>query len=505
MRADPNEWRLHGLYGELTVRTRATNDARMAEVLTPDICVIGAGAGGLAAAGAAAAFGVPTVLVERGRMGGTNLNHGSVPAQALIAAARRAHALESAGRFGVKAQRAKIDFLDAHAHVESVVRAIAPNASKERLAGLGIQVIAGTARFTDRRTVAAGDGFEVRARRFVVATGSRPSIPPIPGLADAPYLTNETVFDLTQCPKHLIVIGAGPTALALAQAHRRLGAAVTVLDPAAQPLAGEDAECAAVVLDALAREGIAIRTGLAVARVERARPRVRVVLTGPDGEETIEGSHLLLAAGRTPNVEDLDLAAAGIACAADGIRVGRGLKTSNRRVYAIGDVVAGSRPLAHLAEHHAGLVVRNALLRLPVNAAASLIPRVIYTDPELAHVGLSEDEARRAHGTIRVLRSAYDENERACAEGEIDGHAKLVTDRHGRILGATVVGAQASELVALWTLAIRQRMTIGAIRDTVITYPTRTEIGRRAAVAYYTPGLTSPWSRRIMALLRRFG
>jgi pyruvate/2-oxoglutarate dehydrogenase complex dihydrolipoamide dehydrogenase (E3) component len=476
----------------------------MAEVLTPDICVIGAGSGGLSVAAAAAAFGVPVVLIERGKMGGDCLNYGCVPSKALIAAAKRAHAVENAARFGVKAQRAKIDFLDAHAHVESVVRAIAPNDSKERFTGLGVHVIAGTARFKDRRTVAVGDGFEVRARRFVIATGSRPSIPPIPGLADVPHLTNETVFELIQCPKHLLIIGAGPIGLELAQAHRRLGAEVTVFE-AAQPLAHEDPECAAVALDALAREGVTIRAGVSIARIERTRPRVRVVLAGANGEEAIEGSHLLVATGRTGNVEDLNLAAAGIACEARGIRVTKGLKTTNRRVYAIGDAVAGARQFTHLANHHAGLVIRNALFRLPVNAAAGVIPRVTYTDPELAHVGLSEEEARRKYGTIRVLRSSYHENDRAQAEAETDGHIKIVTDRRGRILGATIVGAQAGELIATWTLAIRQRMTVGAFLDMVVAYPTLSEIGKRAALTYYAPRLTHPWTRRIIAFLRCFG
>lgn len=479
-------------------------EGRMAELLTPDICVIGAGSGGLSVAAGAAAFGVPVVLIERDKMGGDCLNSGCVPSKALLAAAKRAHALADAPRFGIKPQRTKIDFLDAHAHVESAIRAIAPNDSKERFTGLGVQVIAGTAQFRDRRTVTVGERIEIRARRFVIATGSRPAVPAIPGLADCPYLTNETVFDLTQCPKHLLIIGAGPVGLEMAQAHRRLGAEVTVLE-AAQPFPRSDPECAAVVLDQLAREGIAIRSGVKIARIERARPRVRVVLAGVTGEEIIEGSHLLIAAGRKPNIEDLNLEAAGIAYETHGIRVNRRLKTTNRKVYAIGDVVLGGLQFTHVANYHAGLVLRNALFRLPVDANGGVIPQVVYTDPELAQVGLGEDEARKKHAAIRVLRWPYAENDRAQTEGETEGHIKLVTDKRGRILGATIVGPEAGELITLWTLAIAQKLTVRAFLDTVFPYPTRGEIGKRAAVSFYTPRLTAPWTRRIIDLLRRFG
>jgi pyruvate/2-oxoglutarate dehydrogenase complex dihydrolipoamide dehydrogenase (E3) component len=476
----------------------------MAERLTPDICVIGAGSGGLSVAAAAAAFGVPVVLIERGKMGGDCLNYGCVPSKALLAAAKRAHALDGAERYGVKMQRAKIEFLDAHAHVEGVIRAIAPNDSKERFTGLGVHVIAGNAKFKDRRTVVVG-GYEIRARRFVVATGSSPSAPPIPGLKETQYLTNETIFELTQCPKHLVIIGGGPIGLELAQAHRRLGAEVTVLE-AAKPLAKDDPECAAVVLDSLARDGVTIRAGVKIARVERLRGRgARVVLEGERGEEAIEGSHLLVATGRKANVEGLDLDAGRIRYEPRGIRVNKRLRTSNRRVYAIGDAVLGGLQFTHVANYHAGLVIRNALFRLPVNANSGTIPWVTYTDPELAHVGLTEEAARVRHKTIRVLRWPYHENDRAQAEGETEGHIKLVTDKGGRILGATIVGAHAGELITTWTLAVNQRMKVGAFLGTVIPYPTLAEIGKRAAVTYYTPSLTSPWTRRIIGFLRRFG
>src|SRR5215472_737033 len=300
----------------------------MPEALQPDICVIGAGSGGLSVAAAAAAFGVPVVLIERGRMGGDCLNYGCVPSKSLLAAAKQAAAHTQAPAFGVASTPPTIDFVRVREHVRDVIAAIAPNDSTQRFTGLGVRVIAGTAQFKDAATVAVGDQFEIKARRFVIATGSAPAIPPIAGLADTPYLTNETIFDLAECPAHLVVIGAGPVGLELAQAFRRLGAAVTVLE-AATPLGKEDPECAAVVLDRLARESVVIRAGAAVRRVAGADGKVQVVVGGTDNEETIEGSHLLVATGRTPNVADLGLDRAGIKYEPRGLVVDRRLRTTN--------------------------------------------------------------------------------------------------------------------------------------------------------------------------------
>ncbi len=339
----------------------------MAEILTPDICVIGAGSGGLTVAAAAAAFGVPVVLIEKGKMGGDCLNTGCVPSKSLIAAAKHARAIARAKIFGVAARGFEVDFARVHDHIHEVIAAIAPNDSRERFAALGVRVIEGAARFRDARTVtvlqSCGDEIEIKARRFVIATGSSPSLPPIPGLQATAHLTNETVFDLATRPEHLIVVGAGPLGLELAQAFRRLGSAVTVLE-AGEPLAREDPECAGVVLEALAREGVELRAGVAVARVEQADAKVKVVVRGERGEDTITGSHLLLATGRRANADGLGLEQAGIRHDGAGILVDKGLKTANRRVYAIGDVAGGGQ-FTHLANHHAGLVVRNALFRLP--------------------------------------------------------------------------------------------------------------------------------------------
>jgi pyruvate/2-oxoglutarate dehydrogenase complex dihydrolipoamide dehydrogenase (E3) component len=481
----------------------------MPELLRPDICVIGAGAGGLSVAAAAAAFGVSVVLVEKGKMGGDCLNTGCVPSKSLIAAAKHARAIAQAEGFGLSAPPPDVDFAAVHKHLHEVIAAIAPNDAKERFTGLGVKVIEGSARFKNRRTVTVGNGLEIRARRFVIASGSSPSVPPIPGLEATPYLTNETVFDLTTRPEHLVIVGAGPVGLELAQAFRRLGAAVTVLE-AQEPLAREDPECAEVVLGQLAREGVTLRSAIEIVRVEANESRIAIVVRdrGQDddagNEQTIEASHLLIATGRTPSTADLGLEQARVRYGRDGIHVDEELKTSNKRVYAVGDVI-GDAQFTHVANYHAGLVIRNVLFRQGAKVNADVIPRVTFTDPELAHVGLTEAQARERKMKIHLLRWPYHENDRAQAERSTIGHIKVVTSTKGIILGATIVGAGAGELITTWTLAVTQGMNIKAIAGMVVPYPTLAEIGKRAAITYFTPTLTSSWVRRIVDLLRRLG
>ncbi|HXX07865.1 MAG TPA: FAD-dependent oxidoreductase [Pseudolabrys sp.] len=474
----------------------------MVEVLTPDICVIGGGPGGLSVASAAAAFGVPTVLIERHKMGGDCLNTGCVPSKALLAAARRAQMIQSAGMFGVVAQGI-IDFSKVHDHVHGVVAAVAPTDSAERFSALGVRVIRAHAKFKDRNTVVAGET-EIRARRFIIATGSKPAVPPITGLDQGPYLTNETIFDLRERPEHLIIVGAGPIGLEMAQAFRRFGSSVTVLE-AAQPLAMDDRECAAVVIDRLEREGVIIRSGVKVVSVAHAGHSVTTTIEIAGAEQTITGSHVMVATGRTPSIDGLALEAAGIRHDRAGIVVNRKLKTSNRRVYAIGDCAAGQLQFAHAANYHAGLVIRNALFRLPVRANNSAIPWVTFTEPELAQTGLTEAQARERRIGVRVARWPYRDNDRAQTERETHGHIKVITTRKGRIVGATIVGAQAGELIGIWTLAIARGLDMKALTDFVLPYPTLSELGKRVAVDFFAPNLTSPWVRRIIGWLRKFG
>jgi pyruvate/2-oxoglutarate dehydrogenase complex dihydrolipoamide dehydrogenase (E3) component len=475
----------------------------MAEVLRPDICVIGGGPGGLSVAAAAAAFGVPVILVERDEMGRGRLNSGSLPSKAFLAAAKRAAVVTSGEPFGVTAQNVKIDYAKVHKHIQRTIAAIAPTDSAERFRALGVHVIKGHAKFKDRKTVVVGD-IEVRARRFVIATGSTPALPPIPGLDQGRYLTSESAFSLAYRPESLVVMGAAPTGLEIAQAFRRLGSEVTVLE-AAVPLADDDPECTAIVLDQLAREGVVIHSGVSVTQVTHGIDSVIVAFKDANGAATVEAQYLLVAAARKPAIEGLDLDAARIRYDASGIKVNKRLKTRNARVYAIGDCAAGQLQSTHAAEYHGGLVIRNALFRLPVRVDNDRVPRVIYTEPELAQIGVSEAQARARKLKFRILRWPYRDNDRAVAEGQTRGHIKIVTSPKGRILGATIVGAQAGELIALWTLAVARGTNIRDLTNVVLPYPTLSEIGKRAALDFFWPNLTRPWVRRIIAWLRVFG
>jgi pyruvate/2-oxoglutarate dehydrogenase complex dihydrolipoamide dehydrogenase (E3) component len=403
----------------------------------------------------------------------------------------------------VDVRAAGVNFSDIRRRVHSVIAAVAPADSAERFTGLGVRVIHAQARFKDRNTVLAGE-IEVGARRFVISTGSAPALPAIPGLDSGPYLTNESIFGLTERPEHLIIIGAGSTGLELAQGFRRFGSSVTVLE-AARPLGKDDPECAAIVLAQLEREGVLIRSGVNVLGIAHAGRTVTATVESGGAEQTITGSHLLVAAGRSPTIVGLDLDAAGIRYEPSGIVVDRKLKTSNRRVYAIGDCIDGAPRLAQAANYHAGLVIRSALFRSPVRVNNDCIPWVTFTDPELAQAGLTEAQARGRGIEIRVTRWPYHDNDRAQAEGETRGHIKVTTTAKGRIVGVTIVGAQAGELISMWVLAVARALNIRHVRDLVLPYATLAEVGKRAAIDYFTPGLTSLWVRRIIGWMRIFG
>ena len=468
-----------------------------------DICVIGAGSGGLSVAAGAAQMGAKVVLIEKHKMGGDCLNYGCVPSKALIAAAHAADRVRHAGRFGVNGHEPEIDFLKVRDHVHGVIAAIAPNDSVERFEGLGVNVIQGAARFTSPRDVEVG-GRHIRARRFVIATGSSPAAPPIPGLDQVSYLTNETVFDLDERPERLVVIGGGPIGTEIAQAYRRLGARVTLLE-GLLILGKDDPEAVEVVRRRLIGDGIDLREATMVEGVERHGNGVAVMVRRNGESECIHGSHLLVAAGRRPNIGGLNLEAAGIRYSPKGVEVDARLRTTNKKVFAVGDVT-GAYTFTHMAAYHAGIVIRNALFHLPAKVSHDAVPWVTYVDPELAHVGLNERQARARFGDdIRVLRWSFAENDRAQAERETEGLIKVVVGRKGRILGTTIVGPHAGELILTWVLGIREGLKIGAIANLIAPYPTLSEVSKRAAGSYYTPALFSKRTRKLVGVLQRLG
>jgi pyruvate/2-oxoglutarate dehydrogenase complex dihydrolipoamide dehydrogenase (E3) component len=470
------------------------------DILKPDLCIIGAGSGGLSVAAGAVQMGASVVLIEGHKMGGDCLNYGCVPSKALLAAGKAAHAMGAGGRFGVKPVHPEIDFGAAKDHVRSVIAGIEPHDSVERFEGLGVTVIQAMATFTGPAEVEAG-GKTIRARRFVIATGSRPWTPPIPGLNEVGFHTNETIFDVRERPDHLLIIGGGPIGLEMAQAHHRLGCRVTVLE-AFKALGKDDPELAAIALERLRAEGIDIRED---AKVDSARKEGDQVVLTLDGGEAISGDLILAAVGRRANTENLGLEAAGIKTTRTGIEVDSGLRTTNRKVYAIGDV-AGGLQFTHVAGYQAGLVVRSALFRLPVKNRTDHIPWATYTDPEIAQVGLTEAEARKKHGdALEVFRAQYGENDRARAELKTAGLTKVMIVK-GKPVGASIVGERAGDLISIWALAISKGLKVADVAGYVAPYPTYGELPKRAAGAYFGPRLfESALVKRVVSLLAKLG
>lgn len=467
-------------------------------LIKTDICVIGAGSGGLSVAAGAVQMGARVVLIEAGEMGGDCLNSGCVPSKALIAAAKAAN-VQRRGFRGVPGVEPQIDFGEVKDHVAAVIAKIAPVDSQERFEGLGCTVIRAFASFTSPNEVQAGDT-TVRARRFVIATGSRPFIPDIQGIDTVPYLTNETIFALRERPRHLIIIGGGPIGVEMAQAHRRLGCAVTIIE-GQRVLGREDPEAAAVVTAALRSEGIDLVEGQPVVRLAGQTDAVEVTLG--DGRQ-ISGSHLLMAVGRKVTLDGMNLEAAGVAHTRKGVTVDGRLRSSNRKVYAVGDA-AGGLQFTHVAGWHAGIVVRQAVLGLPARANDRAIPRATYSDPELAQVGMTEAEARSAHGTaLTVARADLAHNDRAIASGAAQGFLKVMVVK-GRPVGASIVGPQAGELIGLWALALSSRLKMSDIAGMVAPYPTLGEVSKRAASAYFSPKLfDNPTLKRFVRFVQRW-
>ena len=470
--------------------------------LTPDLCVIGAGTGGLAVATAAAAFGVPVVLIERDRMGG---EIGSTAVAALTAASARAQAVREAGGFGLDVAAPIINDARLHDHIQRVIATTAPNVSAERMTALGVTVIRGEARFVSRSTVVVGEQ-TIKARRFVIATGATEVAPPIPGLDLIACLTPASLATATRRPERLIVLGGDGTGVAIAQAMARLGSDVTLVEPGGL-LASEDPEAVTILRRALLREGVALHEQAPVLSARSRKGGVSLVLADGEGgiERTIEGTHLLLATARAPAITSLDLELAGIASGVDGIRVDRGLRSTNRRVYAIGRCAAGMTGGAMVAEEHARLVLRHALFRQSGRFDPHLAPRVTQTEPALASVGLSEAEARAAHGAIQVLRWPYAESGFARSMRMTAGFVKLITDAKGKVLGVCIAGAQAGELIATWSLALKSGKSAQEMAQLILPDSTLAEIAKRAATSHFVPLATKPGLRRLIGFLRRFG
>jgi pyruvate/2-oxoglutarate dehydrogenase complex dihydrolipoamide dehydrogenase (E3) component len=471
-----------------------------------DIVVIGGGAGGLVVAAGGAALGAKVALVEKNRLGGDCLWYGCVPSKTLLASARVAHEMRNADRWALSPGDPRPDLAQVMAHVAEVIRSIEPNDSPDRFRSLGVDVIFGTGRFVDNDTFEVG-GRKLTAKAFVLATGSRPAIPSLAGIDTVRYLTNETVFDLREAVAHLIVVGGGAVGCEMAQAFRRLGSDVTVIEVAPSILANEDPELAAVVQRRMAAEGVRFRCGATITQIASgADPKAGAVrVTVRDAGHSVDvlaASHLLVASGRKPSFDGLGLDAAGVHADGGRLELAANLVTTNPKIYAVGDAAGGAQ-FTHVAEHHAGVVLRQVIFRMKWKKPSTIVPWCTYTDPEIARVGMSESAARKSGAPYRVHRVAFEDVDRARTDGQTEGFAKLVTDKRGRLLGAGIVGAHAGELISEYTLAIENGMSAGDLSRVIHPYPTLSQINRRVADqpsrARLTPSAKS-WIRRIFRL-----
>lgn len=465
-----------------------------------DLCVIGGGSGGLVVAAGGAAMGAKVILIEKNRLGGDCLYTGCVPSKALIHSARVAHTIRHAACFGVGAPAPAIELAAVMDYVASRIAAIEPHDSPERFRSLGVEVMFGEGQFKHPFLFRVQDR-DIHARIYVIATGSRPLIPSIPGLSETPYFTNETIFDLREQVAALLILGAGPIGTEMAQAFNRLGSQVTLLTRGPRILPNEDPEMSAVVNEVLSREGVKILTDVDVQSAQKYTAGLQLTVASTSGQRaSVSGSHLLIATGRQPNLAGLGLDEAGVDYGKGGISTDDRLRTSQPHIYACGDVVGPLR-FTHLAEHQAGVVLKNALLHLRARISP-VVPWCTFTDPELARVGMTQEDAERQHIEHRVWRFPFDHVDRALIEGDPEGMAKVVTSSSGKILGATIVGPHAGELIHEFTLAMQKKATLGDIAEMVHVYPTLSQINRRIGDQALKARLT-PRIRKWMKILLR--
>lgn len=462
-----------------------------------DLCVIGAGSGGLSVAAGAAQLGAKVILIEAHKMGGDCLNFGCVPSKALLAAAKRASVFRSSEAFGIKAVEPQINFLKIHNHIQDIIAKLSPQDSVERFEKLGVQVILEKARFLSPSLLEAGK-IKIHAKYFVIATGSSPAVPPLQGIENVPYFTNETIFDLKEKPDHLIVVGGGPIGCELAQAYQLLGVKTTILE-AFTLLPKEDKDVVETLRQRLQADGLTIFEGAKVLSVSKTQKKVRVEVEYLGKRTTLEGSHLLIATGRKPNLNDLGLEKAQVIYTPRGVDVDPYLRTSNKKIYAIGDAV-GPYQFTHIANYHAQIVIKNCLFHLFAKVNYRAIPWVTFTDPEVAHIGpLTQDLPPNS----KTLFWPYKDCDRAQAERETEGFIKVSTTRRGQILSVSIIGANAGELILPWGLAIDKKLKLRTVADVIAPYPTLSEINKKVAGSFYTPLLFSPLTRTIVKFLMK--
>lgn len=467
-----------------------------------DLGILGGGAAGLTVAAGAARLGARTLLVEREpRLGGDCLHYGCVPSKTLIKTARIYHQMHNGPRYGLpELAPPPVDFREIRNRINRVISTIQQHDSEERFRNLGVMVLYGDALFTDQQTINL-DGKKITARKWVVTTGSSPAIPNIPGLSDTPFLTNRQIFSLERLPEALIILGGGPIAIEMAQAFRRLGSRVTVIQRGPQILSREDREMADLVMATLAADGVLFHLGCKILSVSNPDNSRQVRIETGDGRQlTVTGSDILVALGRTANCHGLGLEGLGIVHDTAGIKVDHRLRTARKHIFAAGDVIGGYQ-FTHAAGYEGGIVLSNAIFHLPRQVDYTWMPWCTYTSPELASIGHNEKSARAAGLEYRVWTEEFKDNDRALAEGEETGRIKLLLDRRDQPLGVQILGPRAGEILGEWVAVLNCGLRLSRLAGAIHPYPTFGEINKKVTGALFAEKLFSARVRKILQFL----
>ncbi|OIO36674.1 MAG: hypothetical protein AUJ74_01070 [Candidatus Omnitrophica bacterium CG1_02_44_16] len=469
-----------------------------------DVVVIGGGAAGLVAATGTAALGARTALVEKSKLGGDCTWYGCIPSKSLLKSAQVFSLTKRFKEFGISAGvQNSYDPVLVMSHVRDVIKKISTHHSAAVFEKKGIKVLFETPKFLDHNTIEL-KGKKIYAKRFIIASGSHPMVPPIEGLKDINYLTNENVFDLEVLPKSLAVLGGGPIGMELSLAFARLGVEVSIIEMFDRLMVREDKEVADVLIDEFKAEGIKIYTGKKAVRFSKDGGMVSITLEDKDKKQSaVKAEKILVAVGRVANVQGLDLEKAGVKYSNKGVEVDATLRTSTKNIYACGDV-SGPYQFSHMAEYQAVIAVGNALLPFKRKVDYSVVPWCTFTDPEVARVGLTEDEARAKYKEIKVYRSLYSGNDRAVTDLEEKGLAKVIIDKKGYILGAHIVGASAGEIIHEYVLAKASKLKIGNLSSAIHIYPTLAQVVKRSADQYYIEMMNTGWLKWLFRLMLKF-
>ncbi|MFH1282709.1 MAG: NAD(P)/FAD-dependent oxidoreductase [bacterium] len=460
-----------------------------------DIAVLGGGSGGLVVASAAAQLGAGVLLVEKNKLGGDCLFHGCVPSKTFIESSRVVWQMKNADLFGIKKQNVEFDYTDIISRVQEVIKDIAKHDTPERFESLGCEVVFGSPKFvSDHKIEVGGKIFPVK--KVVIAVGGRPAIAPIPGLEEVGFLTNLNFFENTKFPENLIVFGAGPIGIELAQAMNRLGSKVDVLDKADSILTKEDEEVRNYMEGLLAKEGLNFHLGVDIKEVQRTAKGKKVIFRKEGKVLTLEGDEIFVGLGRAPNVEDMELERAGIKYSRKGIIVDGYQKTSAPNIYACGDCTEGLQ-FTHAASYQAGIIIQNVLFPFKAKANYDAFPWVTYTEPEVARIGLTEEDAKSKFGNIKVYHFNVGDNDRFKAMGSKGGFIKVVTDIKGYILGAHIVSAHAGEFLPQLVIAMKKKMKFAELANFVVSYPTAVEVIKQAALIARKEAL-KPWVKKVI-------